>query len=968
MKSARLQGFSQAILPTAVLAIWGVFGSAALAQNPVPLVNQPLVPDAAAPGGPPFTLTVNGAGFVSGSVVQWNGRALPTQFISGPQLRATVPSEDIATASTASVTVVNPGPGGRSNVAFFTVATPISVVGFSTSELPTGGVVITADFNGDDRPDLAVTNSGDGTVAILLGNSDGTFQPRADYAAGPEPWSIVAGDFNGDGKQDLAVAGVNNGQVSILLGNGDGSFRAPVTYQAGGVVYPVQAAADFNGDGKLDLVVSNTYPNSFFILMGNGDGTFQSPVAVGEEGCSPPTLGVGDFNNDGKPDLALLCSSPSLEGPALVVYLGNGDGSFQSPQETPVSWGVEGMAFADWNGDGRLDAVVLDTVEHCSVNFYGCTQLSFLPGNGDGTFAASQTQSEFPGGYGGGPFPLVAGDFNADGDLDLVAGGVTSSGFIQQSSLLLGNGDGSFQAAMPVPAYGASLTTGDFNGDGRLDLASSDNTLLLQLPPGSPVVALSTTSVTFSTQLVSTTSDPQPVKLTNTGNAPVIIISLAASGDFAQTNTCGGSVGVGASCSISVRFTPTAAGTRTGTVTVKDKASGSPQMVQLTGIGTAVSLSATRLTFPDQNVGTITNQSVKVTNHGNSPLSITSAATTGDFTAHRLCGSSINGGGFCLINVVFKPSQTGLRTGVLTITHSDPASPQILALMGTGTAPTVGLSAASLSFAGQIVGTSSTAQTVTLTNSGDGSLTISGVTTSGDFTSTPGHCAGSIAAGKICEITVAFKPQAGGSRTGSLSIADDAANSPQTVALSGTGQDFAVSASTTSATVTAGQAASYTLSLASQGGFSGAVALTCTGAPSAATCSLTPSSVTLAATGTTQVTVGVATTARSVAPPARHGHPPGPVSPGLLRLFALLIALGMLACRRPCLAPARRGLLWAPLAAALLFVTLWTACGGSAGTSGPPPLSGTPAGTYTLSVAASGSGLTNNTSLTLVVN
>ena len=376
-----------------------------------------------------------------------------------------------------------------------------------------------------------------------------------------------------------------------------------------------------------------------------------------------------------------------------------------------------------------------------------------------------------------------------------------------------------------------------------------------------------------------------------------------------------------------------------------------------------VSLSATRLSFASQNVGTTgPGQNVTVTNQGSSPLAIASPVTNGDFSAHKLCPNPVKAGAFCKINVAFKPTQTGVRSGTLAIIDSDPTSPQIVALTGTGTAPAVSLSNASLNFAGQLVDTSSAAQTVTLTNRGDGPLTISSVTASGDFTATPGQCAGKVAAGASCEITVVFKPQAGGSRTGSLSIADDAANTPQAVNLSGAGQDFAVAASTTSATVTAGQTASYTLSLASQGGFSGAVSLTCAGAPSAAACSLTPSSVTIEATGATPVTVRVTTTAGSMALRTDHRHPPGLASPRMLLLASLIVLSALAFTRVGSMAPRRT-----PLGALLLLVMLWVGCGGGM-TSGPSPAAGTPAGTYTLMVAASGFGLTNNISLTLVVN
>jgi hypothetical protein len=154
--------------------------------NPVPLINQPLVPDAVAPGGAGFTLTVNGTGFVSGSVVNWNGSPRTTSFVNGSQLTASIPASDIATANTASVTVVNPSPGGGlSNVVFLSVSNASSSVSFSSSEAAAGTTalgVLTADFNEDGRFDLAATVSN--AVSILLSNGDGTFAPPAQYATG----------------------------------------------------------------------------------------------------------------------------------------------------------------------------------------------------------------------------------------------------------------------------------------------------------------------------------------------------------------------------------------------------------------------------------------------------------------------------------------------------------------------------------------------------------------------------------------------------------------------------------------------------------------------------------------------------------------------------------------------------------------------------------------------------------------
>jgi FG-GAP-like repeat/IPT/TIG domain len=156
--------------------------------NPVPLINQPLVPDAVAPGGAGFTLTVNGTGFVAGSVVDWNGGGRATSFISSAQLMAVILASDIATASTASVTVVNPSPsGGTSNVAFLPITTATASVSLNRSDYAVGlapGVVAVGDFNGDGKLDLAVVNNTSGTVSVLLGNGDGTFQPPVDYGIG----------------------------------------------------------------------------------------------------------------------------------------------------------------------------------------------------------------------------------------------------------------------------------------------------------------------------------------------------------------------------------------------------------------------------------------------------------------------------------------------------------------------------------------------------------------------------------------------------------------------------------------------------------------------------------------------------------------------------------------------------------------------------------------------------------------
>jgi len=329
--------------------------------------------------------------------------------------------------------------------------------------------------------------------------------------------------------------------------------------------------------------------------------------------------------------------------------------------------------------------------------------------------------------------------------------------------------------------------------------------------------SLSSTTVTFGSQAVGT-STAQTVILTNTGNAALTITSFAITGanasDFVQTNTCGSSVAAGANCTISVTFTPSASGSRAASLTVTDNAAGSPQTVSLSGTAVAtapaVSLSPSSLAFASQAVGaTSAAQSVTLNNTGNAALSVTSLAITGanasDFVQTNTCGSSVAAGAKCTISVTFTPSASGARTATLTIADNASGSPQTASLSGTGTGTAtavVSLSSTSLGFGNQPIAITSTAQTVTLTNTGTATLSITSLTVTGtnasDFAET-NICGSSVAAGAKCTIAVMFTPSASGARTATLSIADSANGSPQTVSLSGTGSHDVILSWTASA-------------------------------------------------------------------------------------------------------------------------------------------------------------------------
>jgi len=501
-----------------------------------------------------------------------------------------------------------------------------------------------------------------------------------------------------------------------------------------------------------------------------------------------------------------------------------------------------------------------------------------------------------------------------------------------------------------------------------------------------PTASLSSTALTFTDQMVNSTSPSGQVTLSNTGTAPLTITSVAVtganSGDFAQTNTCGSQVATGSSCTIGVNFTPTAVGTRTASVTITDSASDSPESVSLTGNGVAPTalLSGTTASFGSVPLGSSGGPfQLELINTGTATLTITSisitGANSGDFTQTNNCGTSLAAsGGNCAISLTFTPLAAGARTATLTIIDNASSSPQTSVLTGNGLGPVAGASPTSVTFPNQYVGTSGLPQTVTLTNTGAGLLTITSVAASPADFAPLSACGSSLSAGSSCSIGVFFDPAAGGTRTGTLTITDNSMGSPQTVSLTGTGQDFSVATSSAATvTISPGQTASYGLSVAPNGGFNQSVSFTCSGAPAQSMCSVSPNPVPMNGSATAAVNVTVSTVSASLfLRPIPVGGPPRGVS----YLFALagaeifglaLLAIWLVGLRTN----------WHPrlvyglsLLCLLSLVMTITACGNTS-SGGGSGSQGTPAGTYPLVVSgtfSSGSAtLTHITNLTVKI-
>jgi hypothetical protein len=328
--------------------------------------------------------------------------------------------------------------------------------------------VVTGDFRGNGILDLAVLDQDRHTVSVFRGNGNGTFQNAVAYPVDTgTDIALAVGDVNGDGHPDIVVVGSN---VSVLLNNGDGTFGHAIITQLHGTLSQLSGIAlgDVNGDGHLDIVTASA---GIGVLLGNGDGTFRLPYFVTDSSETPQGIVLADLRRTGHLDLATVSfftecdpdTGDCVDIGTVSVRFGSGDGFFGPATDYSIAGAARTIAVGDFNGDGILDLVTGNGYSNLRPS-----SMSVLLGNGDGTFQQS-LDSPLPGGP---PTSLVVADFNRDGISDVAV----SHFFSNTVTVFLGSRSGALSAPLTLSTdrFSQSLAAGDFNRDGFPDLASAD--------------------------------------------------------------------------------------------------------------------------------------------------------------------------------------------------------------------------------------------------------------------------------------------------------------------------------------------------------------------------------------------------------------------------------------------------------------------------------------------------------------
>jgi hypothetical protein len=601
------------------------------------------------------------------------------------------------------------------------------------------------------------------------------------------------------GAFQTVFGGVQDAFVSKL--NATGSTLAYSTYLGG-------SALDLAIGIKVDAL------GSAYIAGNTSSANFPSTPGAYQTTCASSCSTADAFVTKLAPDGSKLVYSTFLGGTAsddgTAIALDSADNAYVTGFTCSTNFPITSGAAQSVYGGVKVCSNLGGDAFVSKINAAGSALLysTYLGGSGnDAAFAIgvdSKGNAWVSGSTNSTNFPTTPGTFQHGllGPGDVFVTEVNSAGSAFAYSTYLGGTSTEVSYGLTVDSADNPYVVGktastDFptslNPFQAVNGGGGSDAFITKFAPGDQVLPL---SLNFGSHEIASSSPPLVATLTNSGASSLTMESITITGtnstDYSLTDTCGTSLAAGANCTISVTFTPTAALTRSGVLTIMDAAVNSPQLVKLTGIGTvsSVNIVASTLNFGNQMIGTSSvAQKATVTNTGSTVVNISSIASTGPYTQTNTCGSTLAPAATCTINVIFKPTVLGSNPGAVSITDDEEGSPQKLTLAGNGTV--MSFSPPSLTFAPQTVDTSSQPQNLTLTNHGTSTVTISKIAIVGTHVSSyseTNNCSTTLAAGASCTISVTFTPQLTGLVTTALSVADTGGGTTQTAALTGTGQ------------------------------------------------------------------------------------------------------------------------------------------------------------------------------------